>query len=52
MIVQLTDVVFIRKRVYNQKRSIISVHVLMVEASKLNTYAKRHKWIDTIKHFQ
>ena len=37
---------------YNQKRSIISAHVLMSEASKLNTYAKGHKWIDTINHFQ
>ena len=26
---------------YNQKRSIISAHVLMIEASKLNTYVKR-----------
>ena len=28
---------------YNQKSSIISEHVLMIEASKLNTYVKGHK---------
>ena len=36
----------------NQKRSIISAHVLIIEASKINTYVKGHKWIDTKKHFQ
>ena len=37
---------------YNQKQSIISTQVLMIEAAKLNTYVKGHKWIDTIEHFQ
>ena len=37
---------------YKQKRSIISAHVLMIEASKLNTYVKRNKWIDTIERLQ
>ena len=37
---------------YNQKPSIMSAHVLIIEASKLNTYIKGHKWIDTINHFQ
>ena len=37
---------------YNQKRSIISLNVLMIEASKLDTYVKGHKWIDTIERFQ
>ena len=41
--VQWTDVMFICKHVYNQKPSIISAHVLMIEASKLNTYVKEHK---------
>ena len=36
----------------NQKRSIISAHVLTIEIFKINTYVKRHKWIDTIKRFQ
>ena len=37
---------------YNQKRYIISAHVLMIEASKLNTYVKGHKLIDTIDDFR
>ena len=37
---------------YNQKPYIISAHVLMIEASKLITYVKGHKWIDTINRFQ
>ena len=36
---------------YNSRESIISTYVLVIEASKLNTYAKRHKWIGTIKGF-
>ena len=37
---------------YDQKRSIISADVLMIDASKIDTYVKRHKWFDTIKRFQ
>ena len=36
---------------YNSKESIISTYALVIEASKLNAYAKGHKWIGTIKHF-
>ena len=36
---------------YNSRESIVSAYVLVIEASKLNTYAKGHKWIGTIKHF-
>ena len=36
---------------YNSMDSIISTYALMIEASKLNAYAKGHKWISTIKHF-
>ena len=31
---------------------LLSANVLVIEASKLNTYAKGHKWIETIKRFQ
>ena len=31
---------FAKNTFYNQKRSIISAHVLMIEASKPNTYVK------------
>ena len=36
---------------YNSRESIISTYVLVIEASKLKTYAKGHKWIGTIKRF-
>ena len=36
----------------NLKRSIIYAHVFTVEISKINTYVKRRKWIDTMKRFQ
>ena len=36
---------------YNSRESIISTYALVIEASKLNTYAKGHKWIGTIKCF-
>ena len=35
----------------NWKRSIISAYALTIEISKLNTYAKGHKWIEAIKRF-
>ena len=35
----------------NWKRSIISAYALTIEISKLNTYAKGHKWIVAIKCF-
>ena len=34
------------------KRSIISAYELTIEISKLNTYSKGHKRINTIKRFQ
>ena len=37
---------------YNSRESIISTNELVIEASKLNAYAKGHKWIGTIKRFQ
>ena len=37
---------------YNSRESIVSAYVLVIKASKLNTYAKGHKWIGTIKRFQ
>ena len=37
---------------YNSRESIISAYVLVIEASKLNTYVKGHQWIGTIKRFQ
>ena len=43
---------FITNMFGNQKRSIVSVHVLTIEISKINTYVKRRKWIDTIERFQ
>ena len=43
---------FIANKFDNQKRSIISAHVLTIEISKINTYVKRCKWIDTMKRFQ
>ena len=36
---------------YNSRESIISTYALVIEASKLNAYAKGHKWIGTIKRF-
>ena len=36
---------------YNARESIISTYALVIEASKLNAYAKGHKWIGTIKRF-
>ena len=36
----------------NSRESIISTYALVIKASKLNTYAKGHKWIGTIKRFQ
>ena len=35
---------------YNWRESIDSTYALVIEASKLNAYAKGHKWIGTIKH--
>ena len=35
----------------NWKQSIISAYVLTLEISKINTYVKGHKWIETTKHF-
>ena len=43
---------FIANMFGNQKYSIISAHVLMIDASKINACVKEHKWIDTIEHFQ
>ena len=40
---------FISNMFDSQKLSIISAHVLIIDASKINTCVKRHKWIDTIK---
>ena len=37
---------------YNLRESIISTFALVIEASKLNAFAKGHKWIGTIKRFQ
>ena len=37
---------------YDLRESIISAYVLVIEASKLNTYAKGHKWTGTMKRFQ
>ena len=37
---------------YNSRESIASTYALVIEASKLNAYAKGHKWIGTIKCFQ
>ena len=36
---------------YNSRESITSTYALVIEASKLNAYAKGHKWIGTIKRF-
>ena len=36
---------------YNLREFTISTYALVIEASKLNTYAKGHKWIITIKVF-
>ena len=36
---------------YNSRESIISTYALEIETSKLNAYAKGHKWIGTIKRF-
>ena len=43
---------FIANMSSNQKRSISSAHVFIIEASKINTYVKGHEWIDTMKRFQ
>ena len=43
---------FIANLFGSQKRSIISAHMLIIEASKIDTCVKGHKWIDTIKYFQ
>ena len=37
---------------YNLRKPIASTCALAIEASKLNAYAKGHKWIGTIKRFQ
>ena len=37
---------------YNSRESMASTYALMIEASKLNAYAKGHKSIGTIKRFQ
>ena len=42
---------FIANMFDNLKRSIISAHVLTIKISKINTYVKGHKWIDTINVF-
>ena len=36
---------------YDSRESIISTYALVIEASKLNAYAKGHKWIGTVKRF-
>ena len=36
----------------DQKRSVVSAHVLMFDASKMNACVKGYKWIDTLKPFQ
>ena len=43
---------FITNMFGNQKRSIVSAHVLIIDASKINARVKGHKWIDTIELFQ
>ena len=43
---------FIANMFDNLKRYINSAHVLTIEISKINTYVKRYKWIDTMKRFQ
>ena len=43
---------FITNMFGNQKLSVISVHVLIIVASKINICVKGHKWIDAIKRFQ
>ena len=37
---------------YNSRESIDSTYAWVIEASKLNAYAKGHKWVGTIKRFQ
>ena len=37
---------------YNSRESIASTYALVIEATKLNAYAKGHKWIGTMKRFQ
>ena len=37
--------------IYNSRESIISTYASVIEAFKLNAYAKGHKWIGTIKCF-
>ena len=36
---------------YNSRESIIPTYALVIEASKLNTYAKGHRLIGTLKRF-
>ena len=35
---------------YNSRESIVSTYALVINASRLNAYAKGHKWIGTIKN--
>ena len=39
-------VIFIANMLYNQ-RSVISAYLLIIEVSKINTYVKGSKWIET-----
>ena len=43
---------FITKMFGNQKQSVVSAYVLMIDASKIDACVKGHKWIDTIERFQ
>ena len=40
-------VIFIANMLYNQRKSVISAYLLIIEASKINTYVKGSKWIET-----
>ena len=48
----MNDVNVFAMMLYNSRDSIISTYALVIEASKLNAYAKGHKCIGTIKRFQ
>ena len=39
-------------KICNQRRSVISAYLLIIEAPKINTYVEIRKWIETIKRFQ
>ena len=42
---------FIANMFGNQKRSVVSAHVLMIDASKITPCVNEYKWIDTIETF-